>query len=68
MPDLDDLFAKGSENPSEVPAKEPATANLDLPDLDDLFASPEPQAASAARQALNFLICPTWTACSEDEP
>ena len=55
MPDLDDLFAKGSENPSEVPAKEPATANLDLPDLDDLFAGPtEPQAASAATASIEL--------------
>ena len=55
MPDLDDLFAKGSENPSEVPAKEPATANLDLPDLDDLFAGPtEPQAASVATASIEL--------------
>ena len=55
MPDLDDLFAKGSENPSEVPAKEPATANLDLPDLDDLFAGPtEPQATSAATASIEL--------------
>ena len=55
MPDLDDLFAKGSENPSEVPAKEPANANLDLPDLDDLFAGPnEPQAASAATASIEL--------------
>ena len=47
MPDLDDLFAKGSEKPLEVSAEEPATASLDLPDLDDLFAGPpEPQPAS----------------------
>ena len=47
MPDLDDLFAKGSEKPSKVSAEEPATASLDLPDLDDLFAGPpEPQPAS----------------------
>lgn len=55
MPDLDDLFAKGSENPSEVPEKEPATANLDLPDLDDLFAGPsEPQAASPATASIEL--------------
>ena len=55
MPDLDDLFAKGSENPSEVPAKEPATANLDLPDLDDLFAGPpEPQPASPSTASIDL--------------
>lgn len=55
MPDLDDLFAKGSENPSEVPEKEPAIANLDLPDLDDLFAGPpEPQAASPATASIEL--------------
>ena len=47
MPDLDDLFAEGTENPSDVPPEVPATASLDLPDLDDLFAGPpEPQPAS----------------------
>ena len=47
MPDLDDLFAEGTENPSDVPAEVPATASPDLPDLDDLFAGPpEPQPAS----------------------
>ena len=55
MPDLDDLFAKGSENPSEVPEKEPAIANLDLPELDDLFAGPpEPQAASPATTSIEL--------------
>ena len=47
MPDLGDLFAEGTENPSDVPAEVPATASPDLPDLDDLFAGPlEPQPAS----------------------
>ena len=47
MPDLDDLFAEHTENPSDVPPEVPATASLDLPDLDDLFAGPpEPQPAS----------------------
>lgn len=55
MPDLDDLFAKGSENPSEVPETEPAIANLDLPDLDDLLAGPtEPQAASPATASIEL--------------
>ena len=47
MPDLDDLFAEGTENPSDMPAEVPATASPDLPDLDDLFAGPpEPQTTS----------------------
>lgn len=55
MPDLDDLFAKGSVSPSNVPAEEPATASLDLPDLDDLFAGPpEPQPASPSTASIEL--------------
>ena len=55
MPDLEDLFAKGTENPSDVPAEVPAPASLDLPDLDDLFAGPpEPQPASPPKASIEL--------------
>ena len=55
MPDLDDLFAEGTENPSDMPAEVPATASLDLPDLDDLFAGPpEPQPASPPKASIEL--------------
>ena len=56
--------------PPDVPAEEPATVSLDLPDLDDLSSHSRPNLNPHRhpRQALNFQICPTWTARSKDEP
>ena len=55
MPDLEDLFANGTKNPSDVAAEVPATASLDLPDLDDLFAGPpEPQPASPPKASIEL--------------